>query len=113
MKLFLFSFILIPGLGYDIEDVFLVTDSTFIDKIKQQNHRHHEKEEYSDLNNKTSDTSSVEPRSEIASKKFEHCDAYLNSGEWKKTIEEDTLRNCSRIKACRESRFDRSRNCPS
>ena len=81
MKICLFSLTLVSGLGYDIENVSVVTDSTFIEKIEQENYRHH---------------------------KFEYCDAYLNSGQWKRTITNDTFQNCPKTTECRESRFDRS-----
>ena len=84
MKIFLCSIISTSGLVYDIEDVSIVTDSTFIAKI----HKNHEKDRYldSDLFNKISKINDLEElrafENKIVNKvsknfKFEYCDAYL------------------------------------
>ena len=111
MKIFIFLFTLVPGSSYDMVDIFVVKDSTFINKISQQNHRPNEKDGHSDsdLYHKNQEISSEDSRTEPSIQKFEYCNAYLNSGKWKKTIQKDTLRTCAKTN-CRESRFDNSRH---
>ena len=110
------------GLGYDIEDVSVVTDSTFIKKMEQDNPRHNEIERYSDsdLSNKLSGIHNLKElkayeenllNQDTENQKFGYCDAYLNSGQWKRTITKDTFRECPKTKECRESIWDSQVSC--